>query len=35
MQDLSEAGDGSNLVMPCECAGTCKYVHHECLEHWT
>ena len=29
-----EAGDGSNLVMPCECAGTCKYVHRECLEHW-
>ena len=25
---------GQPLIVPCECSGTCKYVHRDCLEHW-
>ena len=29
-----ESSPKSMLVAPCECTGTCRYVHRECLERW-
>ena len=31
---LEGPSDGRPLIVPCECAGTCKWVHRDCLEHW-
>ena len=32
--ESADHSEGRPLVVPCECAGTCKYVHRDCLEHW-
>jgi hypothetical protein len=29
-----EEDDEKNLISPCSCSGTTKYVHSECLIHW-
>ena len=26
--------DGSELIVPCRCKGSLKYVHKDCLEQW-
>ncbi|EPS57552.1 hypothetical protein M569_17265, partial [Genlisea aurea] len=26
--------DGRDFIAPCNCKGTSKYVHRECLDHW-
>ena len=26
--------ESNNLISPCRCRGSSKYVHYECLEHW-
>lgn len=31
---LEETADRSTLIAPCRCAGSAKYVHRECLDHW-
>lgn len=29
-----EEGDTSDLIVPCACKGSCKYVHRKCLDTW-
>jgi hypothetical protein len=29
-----EEGDTSDLIVPCKCKGSCKYVHRTCLDTW-
>lgn len=29
-----EEDDVHNLIAPCLCAGTCKFVHRQCLDRW-
>lgn len=29
-----EQGDSSDLIVPCACKGSCKYVHRKCLDTW-
>ena len=29
-----EGGDSGNLMEVCDCSGSCRYVHQECLEKW-
>jgi E3 ubiquitin-protein ligase DOA10 len=26
--------EGNYFISPCDCAGTSKYVHYQCLKHW-
>ena len=32
--DLPERGPRSQMISPCACEGTMKYVHRGCLERW-
>lgn len=31
---LEEENDGDDMIAPCKCDGTCKWVHRECLDKW-
>ena len=29
-----EGAEGGELIRPCKCSGSCKFVHRECLDRW-
>ena len=31
---LDEETDSNPLIQPCQCSGSLKYIHLECLRHW-
>lgn len=31
---MEEEGDEEFLCNPCDCKGSCEYVHFECLKNW-
>ena len=31
---MTENTQNNPLISPCDCRGTLKYVHQNCLQHW-